>query len=87
MKILKLLDLLDQEATYILSGQCKGNLFENSTFDKMRVKGGQNTIRYLKMISTICLHQTTEYGNFELKPFCLSCFVIRYFHNTFNISY
>ena len=71
MKILKLFDLLDQEATYILSGQCKGNLFESSTFDKMRVKGGQNTIRYLNMISIICLHQTSVYGNFELKTSCL----------------
>ena len=71
MKIVKQFDLLDQAATYFLSGQCKGNPFKFSTFDKMRVKGGQNTIRYLNMISIICLHQTSVYGNFELKTCCL----------------
>ena len=71
MKIVKPFDLLDQVATYVLSGQCKGSPFKFSTFDKMRVKEGQNTIRYLNMISIICLHQTSVYGNFELKTSCL----------------
>ena len=71
MKILKLFDLSDQVATYGLSGQCEYNPFVFSTFDKMRVKGGQDTIRYPNMISIICLHQKSVYGNFELKTCCL----------------
>ena len=77
MKIVKPFDLLDQVATYFLSGQYKRNHFEFSTFDKMRVKGGQNTIRYLNMISIICLHQISVYGDFELKTSCLLfCYLI-----------
>ena len=77
MKIVKPFDLLDQVATNFFSGQYKRNHFEFSTFDKMRVKGGQNTIRYLNMISIICLHQISVYGDFDIKTSCLLfCYLI-----------